>query len=235
MSEISVEVGNRIRHFRKGRGMTLEELASAIHKSKATLSKYENGDISIDLDTLDELACALQIQIEQLLPVHGAQVAVSQHEVDPTFFRGLKRFYAYYFDGRNGRINRSVFDVFSQTGVNRYKLAMYMNYTDLNCYQQAENTYWGYIEHFDALSHMELIHQSNPMEKASIQVMASFLDAPFKWALWNGLSSRPMMPVALKMLISKKPLKEDAELSLSLKLSKADIRLMKHYNFFTVI
>ena len=36
--------------------MTLDELAPAIHKSRATLSKYERGEISIDIDTLYELA-----------------------------------------------------------------------------------------------------------------------------------------------------------------------------------
>ena len=47
MSEISVETGKRIRYFRANRGMTLEELAAAVYKSKATISKYEKGDMDI--------------------------------------------------------------------------------------------------------------------------------------------------------------------------------------------
>ena len=43
MSEISLEIGKRIRYFRQNRRMTLDELASAIYKSKATISKYEKG------------------------------------------------------------------------------------------------------------------------------------------------------------------------------------------------
>lgn len=42
------------------------------------------------------------------------------------------------------------------------------------------------------------------------------------------------MPVALKMLFSKKPLKEDKVLNEKLKISKDDIRTMKMYNFFSV-
>ena len=49
MSKISIEIGNKIRQFRQSRKMTLNELASAIHKSRATLSKYERGEISIDI------------------------------------------------------------------------------------------------------------------------------------------------------------------------------------------
>ena len=49
MSKISIEIGNKIRQFRQSRKMTLDELAPAIHKSRATLSKYERGEISIDI------------------------------------------------------------------------------------------------------------------------------------------------------------------------------------------
>ena len=39
MSKISIEIGNKIRQFRQSRKITLDELAPAIHKSRATLSK----------------------------------------------------------------------------------------------------------------------------------------------------------------------------------------------------
>ena len=110
-----------------------------------------------------------------------------------------------------------------------------MNFKDLERYHQAENTYWGYMEHFDAMTLIELINQSNPMEKASIQVLASFLNADTKWVLWNGVSSRPLMPVATKMLLSKKLLPEDAVLVRELKISKDDIRRMKYYNMFSIV
>ena len=43
------------------------------------------------------------------------------------------------------------------------------------------------------------------------------------------------MPVAVKMLLSKKPLEEDAALKTRLKLSKEDISRMKYYNMFSVV
>ena len=60
------------------------------------------------------------------------------------------------------------------------------------------------------------------------------MNSDTKWGLFNGFSSRPMMPVAFKMLFSKRPLKEDAELLRQLKISKEDIRLLKLYNMFSV-
>ena len=61
MSEINVEVGKRIHNFRKNRKMTLDELSAIVFKSKSTLSKYEKGEISVDVETLYDLADALHI------------------------------------------------------------------------------------------------------------------------------------------------------------------------------
>ena len=61
MSQISTEIGKQIRTFRKKRKMTLEALAAVICKSKSTVSKYENGEIPVDIETLYEIASALQI------------------------------------------------------------------------------------------------------------------------------------------------------------------------------
>lgn len=36
------------------------QLADAIHKSRATICKYENGDISMDIETLYEISQVLQ-------------------------------------------------------------------------------------------------------------------------------------------------------------------------------
>ena len=47
------------------------------------------------------------------------------------------------------------------------------------------------------------------MEQASAHILASYLDAPTKWGLFNGFSTRPIMPISVKMLFSKKPLKEE--------------------------
>ena len=39
MSEINLHVGKQIRMYRKSRKMTLQQLADAIHKSRASVSK----------------------------------------------------------------------------------------------------------------------------------------------------------------------------------------------------
>lgn len=67
MSEISAQIGSQIRTLRKKRKMTLDDLSGIIHKSRSTISKYEKGEIAIDIETLYEIADAIQVHVEQLL------------------------------------------------------------------------------------------------------------------------------------------------------------------------
>lgn len=92
MSEISTEVGKRIRTFRKMRHMTLEELAAAVCKSKSTVSKYEKGEIAVDIETLYELAAALHVRAEQLLLFRPEPDEGASGGSCPAFSRALPGF-----------------------------------------------------------------------------------------------------------------------------------------------
>ena len=234
MSEINSRVGSRIRDYRKKRGMTLEELAGRIHKSKSAVSKYEKGEIAVDVETLYEIADALRVHVEELLYRPPVSPEVAVQGIKPAFFHGVSQFYGYLYDGRSNQLIRCVFDVLSEAEDAKYRARMYMNFAKFANYQNCENTYWGYIEHYDALTQISLTNRDTLMEKASVQILASYLDSDTKWGLFNGFSSRPMMPIAAKMLLSKKPLEENAELIRQLKISKNDIRLLKLYNMLPV-
>ena len=49
MSSFGYHVGQRIKKYRKSRGYTIEKFSAMIGKSKATVSKYENGTITLIL------------------------------------------------------------------------------------------------------------------------------------------------------------------------------------------
>ena len=234
MSEINVQIGRRIRTFRKINHLTLNELSEIICKSKSTISKYEKGEISIDIETLYNIADALNIHVEQLL-YYSPKENITYNSLVPVFFNNISQFYSYVFDGRANKLMRCVFDIQSETSNKQFKTTMYMNFKDFSTYQACENTYLGYMEHFDAVTNIALANQNMPMEKASVQILAAHLDSDTKWGLFKGFSSRPMMPVAAKMLVSKKPWKEDETLIEQLKISKEDIRLLKLYNMCCVM
>ena len=235
MADINKEIGNRIRIYRKFRSMTQEELAQKILKSKATISKYEKGEIAFDIQTLYDIADILSLNIEQLLWYDPRPKKSAINKNIPAFFQGVNRFYGYIYDGRNDSLLRCVFDILNQTEEGAYKIMMYMNYTDIEHYQICENTYYGFMEHWDSLTTILITNQHLAMEKATIQILASSLDYNEKMGLWTGLSTRPLMPVSTKILLSNSLIKEDKELIEKLKVSKEDIKNMKRYNMFPVM
>ena len=133
------------------------------------------------------------------------------------------------------RIVAAVFDVLLLSEDHRYKIMAYINFTDFDSYQNCGTAFWGYMEHYDAITNITLTNQASPMERAFCQILATFTTSDTIWGLFTGLSARPMMPVALKMLFSKKRLPEDEALLQQLKVTREDIRLMKLYNMMTVM
>ena len=114
MGKVTIHVGERIRAFRKVRGLTLQELADRIHKSRASVSKYENGEITLDIETLYEIAEALQVSPGRLLDYRPeiplpSEPAGEKAGMSP-FFRA-RRLYFYFYDGRYKRLKDGIIDV----------------------------------------------------------------------------------------------------------------------------
>ena len=61
------EFGHRIKHLRKTRNLTQEQLATALHISTNHLSKIELGKRGISIDLLLDISAALHVSFECLL------------------------------------------------------------------------------------------------------------------------------------------------------------------------
>lgn len=233
--DILQETGRNIRYYRKERQMTIEQLAEAICKSKSCVSKYETGQISVDVATLYEIAAALGVRVTQLLWLPQEAVPGVSCSTVPTFFAGLNRFYLYYYDGRSNSILRSVADILEENSAGVFHVQMYMNVSDYEHYHLCENIYSGTLTHFDSLSLLVMQNQHMEMDHYQVGIPSPYMKEPVKWGLAFGISSRPLMPTATKVLLARKPQKETAEFEKSLRLSKDDIRLMKLYNMLAIL
>jgi XRE family transcriptional regulator, fatty acid utilization regulator len=63
----SLTIGRRIRQLRTERGMTLDELATALGRAPSQLSVIENGKRELKLSELQKLSRALEVTVDQLL------------------------------------------------------------------------------------------------------------------------------------------------------------------------
>src|SRR6201994_4648938 len=70
-------LGQRLRHLRRSRGLTLAELGERVGRAPSALSLLENGRREPKLSVLEDLARALSVPVEELLrrqaPSHRAQ------------------------------------------------------------------------------------------------------------------------------------------------------------------
>src|SRR6201992_982141 len=77
-------LGQRLRHLRRSRGLTLAELGERVGRAPSALSLLENGRREPKLSVLEDLASALSVPVEELLrrqaPSHRAQLEIALEE-----------------------------------------------------------------------------------------------------------------------------------------------------------
>lgn len=234
MKGISIHVGRRIRLYRKTKNLTIETFAGMIHKSKATVSKYENGDISIDIETLFVIAEALGVSINQLVdyaeetPADAAEDGVKRK-------LSKSRYYMYFYDGRRNRIARNIIEVQDggeENGV--FDANMYAYLDSFDNYYQCKLLYHGVMRRYDTFVNFNFENQNNKVERAFLYAINSFSHSGRMAGLYCGLSTQPILPASFKFVLSPEILEEDDELKAELTVSKEDIKALKKMNMFVV-
>ena len=232
MKEISIHVGQRIRLYRKMKGLTIETFSGMIRKSKATVSKYENGDISIDIETLFVIAQALEVSVNQL--VDYAEEAAEGVGSAKGLLR-KSRYYMYFYDGRRNRIARNVIEVQDggkENGV--FDANMYAYLEDFDHYYQCKLLYRGEMRRYDTFVNFNFENQNNKVERAFLYAINSFSHSGRMAGLYCGLSTQPILPACFKFVLSPEILEEDEELKMELMVSREDIKVLKKMNMFVV-
>jgi len=225
---VSASAGARIRLYRKIKGYTLVELAERIHKSKATLSKYETGEIALDVDTLWEIASALEVSVGQLLI--DAPPTISE---SPGAARlGNRRVYVYFYDGRVKAVVRNLLEVVSEE--DGEKATFYNDLDDFRDPKSCRNLYFGRAERYDTITNFLFRSQSNRMERLNLYVVNPFDMTGVMMGMLTGISEYSIMPVSIKCAVSNEELREDEELLKLLTISQDDIKRTRAINMFAV-
>ena len=229
MISVNQHVGSRIRLYRQMKRFTLAELAEKIHKSKATLSKYETGDIAVDVETLFEIAEALRVRPIQLLDY---DTEADKKDSVPDSFFPEKRIYLYFFDGRKRKVRCSLLDI-SREGTPA-SASLYYDVKDLSQPESCRNLYFGTVEFFDTVTQFSLDSQSSRVEKLPLCAANPFDRSGQVLGMLTGLSRYPMLPVSIKCILSDTPLQDNETLRESLILSRSDFKLIRTLNMFAV-
>lgn len=112
-------IGEILRSYRKIKHLSLEDVGNKIYKSKATISKYEKGEIISDFITTLELCNVLGINLSDILPLDTESTILANPFNTDTL-------YLYYVTSNKLissiiKINHTVSDVFQAQFYNGVK------------------------------------------------------------------------------------------------------------------
>ena len=237
MNDISRQIGARIRTRRREMGMTLQQLADAIHKSRASVSKYETGDIVLDVQTLYDLSKALDMELSQLAdcrppePEHAAPALQAQG--GSPYFQA-DRLYFYFYDGRYGRLKDGVIDIHRGRLIDGdCEATLYINtYTPSG---RSRGIYYkGTVVYSDMLIRFSFVNQYNRLEEYLLYIFNPLELRSFTEGLLCGISSADLMPCAFKCLVTLTPQEPTEDFRRRLMITRKEMQRWQKLNMWIV-
>ncbi|MBF9002924.1 MULTISPECIES: helix-turn-helix domain-containing protein [Vibrio] len=231
---INQHVGQRIRAHRKMRNLTIQQLADHIHKSRATVSKYETGEISLDMVTLFKVATALQIAPNQLIDYHPEDTQVTTAtSSDMLTFHNARKLYFYFYDGRYKRLKDGVIEISPHKEGNQQKATLTISVVTPNG-RNSEIYYVGTVIYSDRLIRFSFINQYNRLEESLLYIFTPLELRDSTYGLLCGISSADMRPCAIKSLVTLTPQTYSDDLKSQLLLTKQELKESSKLNMLVV-
>jgi len=235
LNSVSLHVGRKIKLFRKIKNMTLEDLSRKISKSIATLSKYENGSIYIDIETLFDIADALECNINQLTDYINPNRPIKRLLPHKSIFGNKNLLYMYLLKGNHKKVEKCIIHLTNNVSTELYAVTLYMDIHSFEEFHTCEHLYIGTFKPFDTLSNFQFENQANDIEQLSINVINPLSNSSEMFGLMSGISGYPFLPSATKVLLSKEILNySNEELIEKLYFTKDEIKYIKKYNIIAV-
>lgn len=237
MSGINIHVGNRIRMYRKSRNITLQQLADQIHKSKSTVSKYEKGEITLDIESLYEIAQVLQVSINQLTDFHVPEptpsVPLTSCFGKSPFFQA-KKLYFYFYDGRSQCLKDGII-VIRESEKEPGNFIADLSISNISPTGRNRAIYYsGKVVYSDMLIRFSFVNQYNSLEEDLLYIFNPLELRDTTDGLLCGISSADLMPCAFKCLVTLIPQEHTDELKKQLLFSKKELQRWQKLNMLIV-
>ena len=237
MSQINQHIGSRIRSFRKAQGLTLQQLADRIHKSRASLSKYENGEITLDVETLYDISTALGVDLNRLTDYRAPKPAPpppSRGNLGKSPFFQAEQLYFYFYDGRYNRLKDGIIHIHRQEDNSSNCEASLSISAVTPTGRSSEIYYSGKVVYSDMLIRFSFVNQYNALEEDLLYIFNPLELRDFTEGLLCGISSADLMPCAFKCLVTLTPQEPTEELKQHLLITAKELRRWQKLNMLIV-
>ena len=225
--DIQKYVGENIKKIRQARGLSLEEVAARIYKSKSTVSKYEKGTIAIDIATLKDIAIALDVHPAQLLMTSAPEKQL------PKSRELLEDTYMFSYDGREKRIIKSVIERYQTDLSNRFSINLYYDVPSRDQLGECVVLYQGYSTRYDVLENYTLENSYHEIEQIWLSCISGLSQNRMQVGFLAGLLNATLLPAVRKVVLSPYVL-SDEELMERLIFTKKDLQTIRKLNIFII-
>ena len=235
MNNPSGAIGELIRTYRKSRGLTLEGFAEKIHKSKATMSKYEKGEISMDVNTLFDIADALEMPPERLLEnCRRGDAGRTSQSADSGFLFSSRTLYVYFYDGRVNKLRKNVLKINRGQNGGRDSATLFFNVKDFDSPHSCKSLYYGEASCRDLFMYFYFDNQSNAAERVWMCAVNPLEREEYVYGMIAGISNNQLLPASVKCVLSDRVITDEQKLMKLTALSKKELKDIRQLNMFTV-
>ena len=227
MSSFSYFVGQRIKKYRKSRGYTIEQFSTMINKSKATLSKYENGEVNIAIDSLVEICTALNVDISELLPAtfidlkNADILKYEKHLID--------RLYIYWYNGELNKVKSAMIENSHPS----MKSKIYFTTDAADSEYQSDFIYHGTVSYSDTSITFYYTNEAPPFDKVFIRMPLLFQKGRRQTGIMSCISLY-YQGVTVKILVSHEPLTVTDEIRDEMLMTPEEIKELKRTNMLII-
>lgn len=220
---IKAHVGSRIHLYRKKHNLTLEQLAFLLHKSTSTVSKYESGTISIDIETLYDISRILRISIEQLVDYHIDEKREMKKTIVSGFFTQKKKYWMYQYFTPMKKIVECMIEIIPDYSSADDKIVLYYDTHNANDYTDSSFVYRGFISYYDSYTTIKLINAFNAKDEIFIYAKSPLWIRNTTTGLMMSISQTLGNPSVVKVLFATEKIKNQESLKANLDLNNKEV------------
>lgn len=226
MSEmIYQDLGAKLRSYRKIQQITLQKLSEVLNKSVATISKYEKGEIAVDLEVLIDWCRFLNVDVATLLP--GTKKTGQDEQRYAGSF--ADRLYLYSYLGHKNKLHLDVIEIDNDS----MRATLYVDVAEVSNISGSNFIYSGKVIYSDVSTGFVFFNTLPPFDMITFNMPTLSEEQAYRIGMMSSMTFT-YQNIAIKMLASSTPVTDKEFLQNKLQLSKEELRSIKQMNLFKI-
>lgn len=206
-NDVLIHIGRKLKLYRKLKQMNVDTLAGLIHKSRATVAKYEEGKIAIDIITLTELSRALNVDLKYLLDYRGGQSLPPSS--GSTALHQARYLYLYRMGEK--KVLSSMLHILPGDDSKLKDAVLYYDVKDGRNIDTSTCVYHGAMKNYENLLSFTLHNYYNMAEIIMLNIEVPMHRADYLKGMMQGVLSETLRPVSFKVIMALERWSKPAE------------------------